>query len=133
VCSEMEAEWIGELTGLVEAEPDALRRMEIGRDAFLDACLDPARQRILLVDAPAVIGWEELRKIDAGRGFGLIASVLSDAMEAGQLERQPVEPLTHLILGAIHEASLAIGRSHDPKRSRRQIGAALARLFEGLR
>ena len=132
VFEEVEGEWADELGALVAEERDPLERIEIVGDAFLDACLDPARQRILLLDGPALVAWEEMRRIDAGRGFGLIATLLSDAMEAGQLERQPVGPLAHLMLGAMYEASLAIARDKDPARARKRIGAALTRLVEGL-
>jgi AcrR family transcriptional regulator len=132
VFEEVEREWADELAALVAEERDPLERIQIVGDAFLDACLDPARQRILLLDGPSLVAWEELRQIDAGRGFGLIGKLLSDAMEAGQLERQPVGPLAHLMLGAMYEASLAIARDDDPARARKRIGAALTRLVEGL-
>jgi AcrR family transcriptional regulator len=132
VFEEVEREWADELAALVAEERDPLERIQIVGDAFLDACLDPARQRILLLDGPSLVAWEELRQIDAGRGFGLIGKLLSDAMDAGQLERQPVGPLAHLMLGAMYEASLAIARDDDPARARKRIGAALTRLVEGL-
>jgi len=132
VFEEVEREWADELAELVAEERDPLERIQIVGDAFLDACLDPARQRIMLLDGPSVVMWEELRQIDAGRGFGLIATLLSDAMKTGQLEPQPVGPLAHLMLGAMHEASLAIARDKDPARARKSIGAALNRLVEGL-
>jgi AcrR family transcriptional regulator len=132
VFEEVEREWADELAALVAEERDPLERIEIVGDAFLDACLDPARQRILLLDGPSLVAWEELRQIDAGRGFGLIATLLSDAMEAGRLERQPVGPLAHLMLGAMYEASLAIARDKDPARARKRIGGALTRLVQGL-
>jgi AcrR family transcriptional regulator len=132
VFEEVEREWADELAALVAEERDPLERIQIVGDAFLDACLDPARQRILLLDGPSLVAWEELRQIDAGRGFGLIATLLSDAMDARQLERQPVGPLAHLMLGAMYEASLAIARDKDPVRARKRIGSALTRLVEGL-
>jgi AcrR family transcriptional regulator len=132
VFAQVEQEWADELAELVAEERDPLERIQIVGDAFLDACLDPARQRILLLDGPSLVAWEEVRRIDAGRGFGLIATLLSEAMESGQLERQPVGPLAHLMLGAMYEASLAIARDKDPARARTRIGAALTRLVEGL-
>jgi AcrR family transcriptional regulator len=132
VFEEVEREWADELAELVAEERDPLERIQLVGDAFLDACLDPARQRIMLLDGPSVVMWEELRQIDAGRGFGLIATLLTDAMDTGQLEPQPVGPLAHLMLGAMHEASLAIARDKDPARARKRIGAALSRLVEGL-
>src|SRR5919201_2158107 len=129
VFEQVEREWADELATLVAEERDPIERIQIVGDAFLDACLDPARQRILLLDGPSLVAWEELRTIDAGRGFGLIGTLLKDAMEAGQLERQPVGPLAHLMLGAMYEASLAIARDQDPARARKRIGAALTRLL----
>jgi AcrR family transcriptional regulator len=132
VFEEVEGEWADELAALVAEERDPLERIQIAGDAFLDACLDPARQRILLLDGPSLVAWEELRRIDAGRGFGLIGTLVGDAMDTGQLERQPVGPLAHLMLGAMYEASLAIARDKDPARARKRIGAALTRLVVGL-
>ena len=47
---------------------DALRS---GTEMFLDACLEPEVQRIVLLDAPAVLGWERWREIAADHGLGL--------------------------------------------------------------
>src|SRR5947208_11277144 len=33
--------------------------------AFLDECLDPELQRIMLLDASAAIGWDEVRRLEA--------------------------------------------------------------------
>src|SRR5579864_2130574 len=38
-------------------QADPWRSLIAGCHAFLDACLDPAMQQILLTDAPAVLGW----------------------------------------------------------------------------
>jgi AcrR family transcriptional regulator len=133
VCADLEERWVDEMVAGVSTEPDPLRRFELGREAFLDACLDPAIQRILLVDGPAVLGWDELRAIDLRLGFGLIATALADAIASGQLERQPVEPVAHLVLGALNQAGLAIARAPEPAAARVEIGRALARLVDGLR
>ena len=41
---------------------DAMARLRLGCQAFLDAALDPAVQRIVLLDAPAVLGWDGWRE-----------------------------------------------------------------------
>ncbi len=51
---------------------------------FLDACLEPDVQRIVLLDAPAVLGWERWRDIAAQYGLGLIEGTLGAAMEAAR-------------------------------------------------
>ena len=55
--------------------------------------------RIALIDAPSVLGWAQWREIGLRYGFGLIQGTLEAAMEAGQIERRPVRPLAHLLLG----------------------------------
>src|SRR5207302_6267465 len=55
----------------VSSATDPLAALHAGAQAFLDACEDPAVQRIALVDAPSVLGWERWREIGLRYGFGL--------------------------------------------------------------
>lgn len=48
------------------AQPDPWRAMVAASNVFLDACLDQAVQRIVLIDAPAVLGLERWREADQG-------------------------------------------------------------------
>lgn len=112
-----------------KAPIEALRK---GADAFLDACEDPAVQRIALIDAPAVLGWEQWREIGLKYGFGLVQGTLQAAIDAGQIERQPVVPLAHMLLGAIDEAAMLVARADDGGRTKRQVRATVARLLDGL-
>jgi AcrR family transcriptional regulator len=120
------------LTAAAAAEPRAERHLEVGCEAFLDACLEPAVQRIVLTDGPAVLGWELWREIDAQYGLGLVRTALEIAMERGYIARQPVTPLAHLVLGALNEAGLYIARAPDAKKARGEVGAGVRRLLEGL-
>jgi AcrR family transcriptional regulator len=133
VYEEVERDLAETLMGVVAGEPQPERRLLAGLDAFLDACVDPAVQRIVLIEAPAVLGWEEMHEIEARYGLGLMLAALENAMDEGVVERQPVAPLAQLLLGAFTEAGLAIARAEDPRAARREFGAAAARLLEGLR
>ena len=102
-------------------------------DRFLDECLDPAVRRIILIDAPSVLGLATWREIERTYGLALIQMALQTAMDDGLIERQPVEPLAHIVGGAINEAALTIGAAADPVHARKEVGAALMRVLEGLR
>jgi AcrR family transcriptional regulator len=104
-----------------------------GVEAFLDYCLDPAYQRIVVLDGPAVMEADEWREIAEGHGLGLIRLMSESAMKQGIIERLPVAPLAHLLHGALHEGALYIATSADPKRARREVGKAALRIVEGLR
>jgi AcrR family transcriptional regulator len=104
-----------------------------GTRSFLDACEEPAVKQIALVDAPAVLGWDEWRQIDARYGLGLTRAALGGAIEAGVLRPLPLEPLSHLLLAALSEAALMIASAEDPASTRDEVETALVELLEGLR
>lgn len=115
------------------AQPRREKHLEVGFNALLDASLDPAFQRIILTDAPAVLGWAAWRELDAKHGFDMVAMAVEAAMEGSYIERQPVEPLAHMLLGALNEGALMIARADDERAARRQVGKSLARLLDGLK
>lgn len=88
-------------------EPGPIRALMAGCDAFLDAMQDPGRRRILLVDAPAVLGRAAVDDIDARHGMQTLVQGLRDAMEAGALRKLPVEALAHLFSALFDRAALA--------------------------
>ena len=111
---------------------DPLALLHGGIEAFLDACLDPAVQRIALLEAPAVLGWERYREIEQTYGLGLARAALQTAMDAGVVTAQPVEPLTHVLFGGLVEAALYMAAASDKRRARREVGAALRTVIDGI-
>src|SRR2546421_10077648 len=105
----------------ISSATDPLAALHAGAQAFLDACEDPAVQRIALVDAPSVLGWEQWREIGLKYGFGLVQNTLQAAVDAGQIEKQPIGPLAHLLLGAVDEAALVVARANDRGRTKREV------------
>ncbi|HEV8573630.1 MAG TPA: helix-turn-helix domain-containing protein [Dehalococcoidia bacterium] len=110
----------------------AWEQVHAGNHAFLDACLDPAVQRIALLEAPAVLGWDARRDF-ARYGLGLIRNGLQQAIDEGVIEPQPIEPLAHLLRAVLSEGALLIARAEDHAAARAEVGAAIDRLMEGLR
>jgi AcrR family transcriptional regulator len=115
------------------AETDQWRQILAAVEAFLDACVDPAIQQIMMTDAPSVLGWDEWREIDMQYGLGLVKASLENAMETGLIPRQPVDPLSHLIVGALDEAAMYISRAADAVAARREMGESIERMLDGLR
>ena len=120
----------GVLAGGDAREPVELLRA--GAGMFLDACLEPEVQRIVLIDAPSVLGWSDWREIGERYGLGLIHAALQNAIDAGAIPQQPVRPLAHVLMGALHEAALLVGRADDVEATRREVGETLDRLLRAL-
>ncbi len=103
-----------------------------GARVYLDACLDPAVQRIGLIEAPAVLGWKEKRELDRRYGLSLISEALQALVDAGLIAPQPIEPLAHLVLSAVLEAAMYIARADDIPAAREEMGASLERFLDSL-
>jgi len=114
-------------------ESDPWEQQTAAVDAFLDVCLEPAVQRIILTDAPSVLGLAAWREIEATYGLAVVRAGLQNVMNAGLIDEQPVEPLAHLVLGALTEGGLLIARSEDREAARQEVGDSFDRLLGGLR
>jgi AcrR family transcriptional regulator len=112
---------------------DPWEAMVAGLEMFLDVCVEPEVQRIALIDAPSVLGWETWREIEGRYGLGLIRMGLENLMNAGLARRQPVDPLAHALLGALSEAGLYVARADDVPGARAEMEEVLRRLLDGLR
>ena len=104
-----------------------------GWDAALDTAVDAPLQRIRVVDAPAVLGWQKWQERNARYTLANIEAGLVTLLEQGVLAPQPISPLAVLLMGLSNQAVAAIAGAPDPVRTRRDIGAALRRLLDGLR
>lgn len=111
---------------------DPVGALLAGCNAWLDVSRDPAIRQIVLVDAPAVLGWQKWREIDARYGFGLLKGSLRAAAEAGRLSPTLIEPLSHVLLAAVLEIALLMARANDAPGSVKQAKAALRELIEKL-
>jgi AcrR family transcriptional regulator len=133
VYEQIEEELTQEIAAGAMSNPDPVAALKLGAAAFLDHCLEPEVQRIVLLDAPAVLGWERWREIGAQHGLGLVEAGLAGAMEQGAISRQPVRPLAHVLMGALDEAAMTVARADNPRAARREMEAILATVLDGLR
>jgi AcrR family transcriptional regulator len=111
---------------------DPLAVLRVGAAAWLDACSDPEVQRIVLLDGPAVLGWDAWREIGMRYGLGLVENELREAIDAGVLPPQPTRALAHVLMGAIDEAALYVATADDQAAARAEAGAVLDRLLSVL-
>ncbi|MDO8389894.1 MAG: TetR/AcrR family transcriptional regulator [Actinomycetota bacterium] len=111
---------------------DSFERLCVGLTAFLDASLTPEVQRVLLIDGPAVLGWQEWRALEAKYGLGAIQGLLEAAVAEGTLRPQPVAALAHILLASVDEAALFIANADDPAAARDLAVGAMNSLLGGL-
>jgi len=112
--------------------PDAKKMLERGFDEFLDQCLNEEVQRIVMLDGPTVLGWDLWHDLDEQYGLGAIKSVLGLAVEQAVIPATMVEPLAHLLLGAIMQAGMVVARAENPGAAKRAMTKTFKRIVDAL-
>lgn len=113
--------------------PDSqLAAMRIGARLFLEECSSPRVQRIVLIDAPSVLGWARWREVGMKYGLGVIEAMLVQAIADGEIPDQPTRPAAHVLLGALDEAALYVARADDPEEALQHMGSICDRVITGI-
>jgi AcrR family transcriptional regulator len=123
------------LTGSADAAsqaPDEIAALGIGFEAFLDGMLIPDVQRILVTDAPAVLGLVRFTELDERYTVAAIAAELRTAADAGRLRTDDPDTLARLLLGALTRGSMLIAQSSTPREARDAVVGSLRLLLSGL-
>lgn len=132
VYEDLEQDLVERVVAEVAAAGDPLDVLRRGAEAFLDACLDPAVHRVVLLEGPSVLGWAAWREIDQAYGLGLVRAALEAAMRAGAIRTVPVEALSHVLLGALVEGAMLLANAEDRAATRADLGEAIRALVDGL-
>ncbi|MCV7329706.1 TetR/AcrR family transcriptional regulator [Mycobacterium cookii] len=134
VFEQVEAEVAARMGEAIAAskQTDPIEVMQLGADYWLDACSDPEVQRIVLVDAPAVLGWTRWTEIGNRYNIGLVRALLENAVETGRIPPQPIEATALTMLGAMREVTLYVARAEDHDQARQDAGAVMNRLIQAL-
>jgi AcrR family transcriptional regulator len=93
---------------------------------------DPVVQRILLIDGPAVLGWERWRAMEERHAFGAIRLVLQAAAPQAHLPPEMVDTLAHVLLASVNEVALLVARSDDPQAAMKSGEEAIDELLRRL-
>ena len=113
-------------------ETDPMRILQLGFESFLDQCVNPEVQRIVMLDGPTVLGWDLWHELDERYAFGTIKAVLTVAADIGRIEPQAVDPLSHLLLGAVMQAGMVVARAGDPLAAKKAMTETFARIVSVL-
>jgi AcrR family transcriptional regulator len=113
-------------------ETDPMRQLQRGFEAFLDQCRNTEVQRIVMLDGPTVLGWDTWHELDERYAFGSLKAVLGVAAAQGSIGAEAVDPLAHLLLGAVMQAGMVVARADDPDAASHAMTSTFATLLSAL-
>jgi AcrR family transcriptional regulator len=124
---------VGEQTLAAASGIDSpLAALRAGFLAWIRLAGDPVVRRILLIDAPSVLGWERWRAMEEDHALGLIRMVLQAIAEEGNLRPDLVGTLAHVLLASVNEVALLVARSEDKEAAMKSGGDAIDELLQRL-
>lgn len=126
-------EAVGErVAAAADAVADPWEAFEVGCWTFLEQSHAPSVRRILLIDAPAVLGWATWRERDAMTSGRHLGEALTGLVEAGLIDVASVPAMTALLSGAMNEVALWAASGADDG-ALEQAWHELRRLLAALR
>ncbi|MEU5695699.1 TetR/AcrR family transcriptional regulator [Actinosynnema sp. NPDC020468] len=118
---------------IVSAPGDPWDTAIAGLRAYVRVCLEPSYQRIVIHEAPVVMGWERWREAEEHFSYGLLRTTIGVLVESGELEQLPVETMTRLLFGALSAGASTIAASSEPRKASAEVERTIVRVVEGLR
>ena len=132
VVEELEGELVTRVVDAARQGSGVRDQLHRGCRAYMDACADPTMARIL-ADAPAVLGIEACRALDAVACAPLLADVFTQAAEEEISVPGDAEVAAALLLGFLNEAAGLVAAAPTDRALRVRVGATvdefLTRLF----
>ncbi|GAA3406996.1 TetR/AcrR family transcriptional regulator [Paenibacillus hodogayensis] len=124
-----------EIAERVEAEAakseEVWEQLYNGCGAFVAAAVEPRSKRIMLLDGPAVLGWETWRALDERHSMRLLREQLLTMQRLGSFKPASVEATVHILSGALNEAALWIAQCPDAEAALEETMSVIADMLLG--
>ncbi|MFI0451300.1 TetR/AcrR family transcriptional regulator [Actinomadura sp. 6N118] len=121
-----------ELERAALAAPDSWTALRHGVRVFLERCTDPAFRQIVLLDGPAVLGWDGVREVEYDHTLRVLTLGMRAAAADGRLVDGDLATRAQMIFGALCEAGMLLARSGDPAAAQPAVEAEAERLLSAL-
>ncbi len=116
----------------VVGERERWARLKRGIAAFLDACGEASYRRLVIHEAPAVLGMTRFRELDDA-ALSSFRRAIASLRERGELDFANAALLTRLLAALVWETAMLMAEAEEPERLREQALAAIYRIVDGFR
>lgn len=114
---------------------DPWEKALIGLRAFLENVQDPAYQRVVIQEGPAILGYARFREQEERSSYGLVQDLVRDVLEASTyaLSDGMLETFSRIFFGAMSAAGESVSSAADPKLAVARVETAISFILAGLR
>lgn len=112
---------------------DAWEQLYLGCRTFIMAAVEERNRRIMLIDGPAILGWEAWRDMDRNHSMRLLRAQLETMQKQGYLQKTSLDVLTHFISGGLNETALWLANESMPPDALNETTKFLNVFLEGFK
>jgi len=114
----MQAEAASKVSDRARTQQQVWDRLHVGIDAYLDVCLEPAYARIVIQEAPAILGNGRFQEIEEAYPMALLKATLDALKRQGELEFEDIDLLCRMIDAMVCKVALMLPHADDPDKLR---------------
>ena len=125
----VEGEVVSRVMQAAASQSSPWEAVRAGLSAFLDACLEPAFRRIVILDSVSVL---QAKVMEVGIDpveLPMLRTVLSPLLRTSTFDGMAIDSLAYVALGGLYGASLYIARASDPRAARAEVERVLGYLI----
>lgn len=135
VLTDLEDQAARQVSKAMRGVKDPWDQARAGLMAFLEVLREPAYSRLVVHEAPTVLGPRATDREDRST-FGVIREVVANVLggaDSDGMDPQMQETFSRIFFGALAAAGDAIVESTDPAAATQRVEAAFGMLFDGMR
>jgi len=129
----MQIEATEKIQECAKAQRNIWERLTTGIDAYLDVCLEPAYGRIVIQEAPAILGNQRYREIEEAHPMALLRATLNALKREGEIAFDDIDLLTRLLDAMICKVAIMLPDAQDAETLRKSAHQLFASLLGGVR
>lgn len=135
VFEKIESEASGSIRKAIKGSRDPWEKALIGLRAFLDIVQDPAYQRVVIQEGPAILGYERFREQEERSSLGLVHEIVGEVLSSSHyaLSEEMLDTFSRIFFGAMSAAGESVSTAANPKAAVAQVETAMAFILAGLR
>lgn len=133
VFTEVDRRLAEQIAAAVPPDAGPWELVELGLDAYLEACSDAVYRRIMFQEGPVALGWARWRELDGCSSRELLSGAVQGLLDAGEIRPQPIELLTRLLFTTLGEAGMSVAEAEDQQAARAEARTLMLGLLDGLR
>jgi AcrR family transcriptional regulator len=133
VVEELEDTLAARITAAVSDTAPTWDGLTQGVAVYLDMCEEPAYRRIVLQDAPGVLGRDRWNEIGERRTHGMMRGAVESLMARGVMHRAPSDVVAQAFLAVISQTALSVAATDNPTAARAEAELVIERMLSGFR